>query len=232
MLEAESMGLPSTSFEYVPVLIDMGTFREIRKEINSKIKKPVQLNMGIFGEFVTNSTELDSYVEDDWYLLTNLRAVLYDQKKYGIESVDFKTFFNESDEEQDIIRQNFKCFFTKTPIFVARQLVRHRLQMLQELSRRYTNNKTAPIEFYVKNNNFLMKIVYMLCLFIYTVLVKFKMKPEDARAILGTGMYTQIWSGWLNSGYDNYINLRTKKKTQQEFRELANTCVELVEENK
>lgn len=228
MLEAESLGLPSTSFEYVPVLIPYELLEEIRNEVKDKFKKePFTLNMERFGEFVVNDT-VNHIEESDWYLLTNLRAVLYDDRKYHFECVDFKSYFNTSEDEIDIIVQNFKTFLFKTPIFVARQLVRHRLQFLQELSRRYTNENTAPIEFYAKNNNLLIKLFNSSSLVVYKILRKFfKMKAEDARGVLGTNMYTTLWSGWLNLGYDNFINLRDTKKAQSEIRELAVTCNEL-----
>ena len=58
---AESMGLPSSSFEFVPVLLDYETLciKEILKLEYSNCKK--------FGENL-----------DDKYLLTNYKALVYD----------------------------------------------------------------------------------------------------------------------------------------------------------
>ncbi|MCP4988170.1 MAG: FAD-dependent thymidylate synthase, partial [Colwellia sp.] len=143
MLESESLGLPSSSFEFVPVLIKEDDYDDIYFEAKkSNYNEEFILNIQKYGSWINN--------KGDKYLLTNLRACLNDNNKYYFDSVDFKTYFNTEPYEIKIIKENHKTFFQKVPIFVARQLVRHRVSF-QELSRRYTDNETSPIEFYVKD---------------------------------------------------------------------------------
>ena len=69
-----------------------------------------------------------------------------------------------------------------------------------------------------------MRLHYLASLNLYNSLVDSKtMKPEDARAVLPTALYTKIWSAFTPNGYDNFIKLRTKKNAQSEIRDLANS---------
>ena len=77
-LMAESMGLPSSSFEFVPVLLDYENpkHQEILKLEYSNCKK--------FGEIL-----------DDRYLLTNYRALVYDfENDKDKFSFDIRRIFN------------------------------------------------------------------------------------------------------------------------------------------
>ena len=223
MLACESVGLPSTSFEYVPILLDYETYvkiiNEVYKNFPSNPEHTILLDIQKYGQWVIKETE--AFDQDEFYLLTNLRACLTDTATYGITSVNFKTFFNTDEEELELIRENSNTYFMKIPIFVARQLVRHREQLLQELSRRYTSDKQSPIEFYEKDGDKELELVNLIALTIYNKKLEDKWKPEDARAILGSGLYTKIWSGWNGRGIENFLKLRTKDKAQKEIRLIA-----------
>jgi thymidylate synthase (FAD) len=226
LLESESLGLPSTSFEFIPVLISIDDYEEIESTTRTCVTE--------YDEFILNIVKYGQWVKynKEEYLLTNLRACLNDEKMYQIDrfcDIDFKTYFNTSSEEIQIIKDNFKVFFQKIPLFVARQLIRHRVSY-QELSRRYTSDKTSPIEFYVKNSTIIshgvkavneIKFNLQCALNGYKNLIAMGVKPEDARAVLPLAMYTKLWSAWLPDAYDNFIKLRTKESAQAEIRELA-----------
>ncbi|MCP5003705.1 MAG: FAD-dependent thymidylate synthase [Planctomycetes bacterium] len=216
MLESESLGLPSTSFEFVPVLIKSRDYSFLLDEIEMMrdVEFPITLDIEKYGEWI--------HTNNDSFLLTNLRACLNVQKKYEFEYVDFKTYFNTSPEEIQIIKENHKTFFQKVPIFVARQLVRHRVSF-QELSRRYTDNERSPVEFYAKDDEFkAVKIsLYRNHLRSYKHLIDKGAKPEDTRAVLPQATYTKIWSAFQPDSFDNFIKLRTKKSAQSEIIELA-----------
>ena len=95
-LMAESMGLPSSSFEFVPVILDYENpkHKEILKLEYSNCKK--------FGEIL-----------DDRYLLTNYRALVYDfENDKDKFSFDIRTIFN-TQEECKIIKEYFKVFLFK-----------------------------------------------------------------------------------------------------------------------
>jgi thymidylate synthase (FAD) len=123
-LMAESMGLPSSSFEFVPVLLDRDNpkHKELLQKEYSNVKK--------FGELV----------EDGKYLLTNYRAIVYDfeNDKAGY-SFDIRQIFNTL-EEAEIIRKHFHVFLYKVDLPTRSQMVRHRVNW-QELSRRYVSGK-------------------------------------------------------------------------------------------
>ena len=153
-LKAESHGLPSSSFEFIPVLLSYNEFMEKGwsvvwtsklKEGETEVKEGFQLEMEKFG----------SWVEDGRYLLTNYRAVLMDQEKYGI---DFVERYN-TEVECDIIKRHFKVFNYKVDFPTRSQMVRHRTN-LQELSRRYVSGKRVEVEHYISNKMCKVKSTY------------------------------------------------------------------------
>lgn len=142
-LKAESHGLPSSSFEFIPVLLSYDEFMEKGwsvvwtnklKEGETEVKEGFQLDMERYG----------SWIEDGKYLLTNYRAVLMDQEKYG---VDFTLRYN-TEVECDIIKQHYKVFNFKVDFPTRSQMVRSRVN-LQEISRRYVSAKRVEQEHYI-----------------------------------------------------------------------------------
>ncbi|GAH32123.1 unnamed protein product, partial [marine sediment metagenome] len=113
-LANESMGLPSSSFEFVPVLLTMDLFHYC-----------MQLQENVM---FTSVSKFGEVVEDGEYLLTNLRALMADigDRADG--------FFN-TETECAIIAKHHKVFQAKMPIWLSKQFNRHRVS-LQELSRR------------------------------------------------------------------------------------------------
>ena len=135
-LMAESMGLPSSSFEFVPVLFD---YLWVHNYFNMKSDLTlIDSNTLKYGEFI--------YVDDNEYLLTNYRALVYDVENMNLNK-DILKHFN-TQEECEIIKQHFKVFLYKVDLPTRSQMVRHRLSW-QELSRRYVSAKRVPFEFYV-----------------------------------------------------------------------------------
>src|SRR5574344_2009215 len=134
-LMAESMGLPSSSFEFVPVLLNIG---EIENE--EFISESAKLSMKIFkhSEIVCDG--------NCYYILTNYRALVYDVENGFISKKWLKRFNTE--EECEIIKQHFKVFNYKVDLPTRSQMVRHRCSW-QELSRRYVSGERVPFEFYV-----------------------------------------------------------------------------------
>ena len=118
-LLAESMGLPSSSFEFVPVLFNLSKIKEYLYEAleESSILK--------YGEFL--------YIGNVEYLLTNYRALVYDVEN-GLMDESALKFFN-TEEECNIIKDYFKVFLFKVDFPTRSQMVRHRISW-QELSRR------------------------------------------------------------------------------------------------
>ena len=130
----------------------------------------------------------------------------------------------------------FASFHVKAPVFVARQLVKHKFLRWNEVSRRYT---TENIFFYkphdwrgradnvkqgsygtVKSN---ANVPYFndTMLGVYKQLLDEGVCPEQARMVLPQSMMTEwYWSGSLDA-FADMCNLRCKDDTQAETREVA-----------
>ena len=212
-LMAESMGLPSSSFEFVPVLLDYENpkHKEILKLEYSNCKK--------FGEIL-----------DDRYLLTNYRALVYDfENDKDKFSFDIRTIFN-TQEECKIIKEYFKVFLFKVDFPTRSQMVRHRISW-QELSRRYVSAKRVPFEFYVSEKlkeNQKVKDLIKQSEDLYFELIENGVKPQEARRVIPQMGYTQIWGAFMPKQLDNYFKLRLDEHAQWEIRQTAIAMQELV----
>ena len=218
-LLAESKGLPSSSFEFVPVLIGQ----------NSNIQHigPDEVCPSIvkFGETV--------YDEDGTpYLLTNYRAIVFDVENKLVHE-DALKFFN-TEEECKIIKKHFKVFNFKIDFPTRSQMVRHRVNW-QELSRRYVSGERVPFEFYISEK---MKTVTSkdpqdtttalntqdiieLCLEHYKAALDSGVKPQEARRIIPQAAYTQIWGAFQPTQLANYLKLRDDSHAQWEIQKTA-----------
>lgn len=212
-LMAESMGLPSSSFEFVPVLLDYENpkHQEILKLEYSNCKK--------FGEIL-----------DDRYLLTNYRALVYDfENDKDKFSFDIRTIFN-TQEECKIIKEYFKVFLFKVDFPTRSQMVRHRISW-QELSRRYVSAKRVPFEFYVSEKlkeNQKVKDLIKQSEDLYFELLENGVKPQEARRVIPQMGYTQIWGAFMPKQLDNYFKLRLDEHAQWEIRQTAIAMQELL----
>ena len=132
----------------------------------------------------------------------------------------------------------FASFHVKAPVFVARQLVKHKFLRWNEVSRRYTTEK---IEFYqpaewrgksvdkkqgsagvveVRGSVPVGRAMYA-CKDAYEGLLKAGVCPEQARMVLPQSMMTEwYWSGSLDA-FADMCNLRCKPDTQAETAEVA-----------
>lgn len=140
----------------------------------------------------------------------------------------------------------FASFHVKVPIFVARQLVKHKFLRMNEVSRRYVDD--TP-EFYVpevwrgkaKNkkqgsegkvstyNTKALPLWHDNALKHYKMLLADGVAPEMARMVLPQSMYTEwYWSGSLDA-FANMCKLRCKEDTQEETRLIANQVSEQME---
>ena len=223
-LQAESAGLPSSSYEFIPVLLNM-TITSTSFDGNSiSLSNPKEKfpNCIKYGQFINN------------YLLTNLRALIED---VGPEAS--LNYLNTSEEEIQIIRDNFKVFLFNVDLSTRAQMVRHRVSW-QELSRRYVSGTKSPFEFY--DSNKLSKVIsedhnYMsrnsediieICVNHYNAAIASGVKPEEARRILPQAMMTQIWGAFQPSQLDNWFKLRLDKHAQLEIRCVAQAMQELI----
>jgi len=139
----------------------------------------------------------------------------------------------------------FVSFHIKAPIFVARQLVKHKFLRWNEISRRYVDSKP---EFYEpdewrgksedkKQGSDGVVSVYMdqdmqwhRQLVAYENLINNGVCPEQARMVLPQSMMTEwYWSGSLDA-FADMCNLRCSGDTQLETRLVANQICDSMKE--
>ena len=140
----------------------------------------------------------------------------------------------------------FASFHIKAPIFVARQLVKHKFLRWNEISRRYVDDEP---EFYVPDvwrgrsadkkqgsegeveiDNWSLEVADNAyeaggytgaALGVYSCLLKQGVAPEQARMVLPQSMMTEwYWSGSLDA-FADMCRLRCKEDTQYESRLVA-----------
>ena len=220
-LLTEAHGIPSSAYGFVPVLIPIFKTIELSSKLATKSFKLVP-NILKFGE----------QVENDKYLLTNLRALVND---IGLEAS--KEFYNTDENEIAIIKKHFKVFKHKMDIRSARQFMRHTTAVWQELSRRYVSGKKVPFEFYINDKikdkytnvtDISTQELISFCEHHYEMLIESGVKPQDARDILPLCTYTEIWSGWQPFALENMLTERTAIGTQWELRQTALAIKELI----
>ncbi len=131
----------------------------------------------------------------------------------------------------------FASFHVKAPVFVARQLVKHKFLRWNEISRRYVDDEP---EFYtpevwrgraenVKQGSAgEVKLPYLVphefnrsALYEYETLLEAGVAPEQARMILPQSTMTEwIWSGSLDA-FADMARLRCATDTQAESQQVA-----------
>ena len=225
-LAAEAAGLPSSSYEFVPVLLDMRDHKYRPWADKLHLASPVFK----YGEIVHGG-----------YLLTNLRALI---SCVGTDA-DNPVFFN-TPTECGIISQYFHVFKTEIDLATARQFMRHRASW-QELSRRYVSGKRLPFEFYQSPKlaevvstftfttpdghhitvNLTTDQLQQACLNHYDSALASSIKPEEARRCIPQSMMTTVWSAWQPAQLSNLFKLRCDSHAQSEIQSLANAMKEL-----
>ena len=130
----------------------------------------------------------------------------------------------------------FASFHVKAPVFVARQLVKHKFLRWNEISRRYVDDEP---EFYVPDVwrgrskdkkqgsdgkvdiDILKTELWWKPYSMYKVLLANGVAPEQVRMVLPQSMMTEwYWSGSLDA-FSDMCNLRCKEDTQYESRLVA-----------
>jgi len=137
------------------------------------------------------------------------------------------------------------CFISahvKSPVFVARQLVKHKFLRWNEISRRYVDGEP---EFYVpdewrgrsadkkQGSEGVVRYEGPLGIYnqidVYSELLRMGVCPEQARMVLPQSMMTEwYWSGSLDA-FADMCRLRLKSDTQQETREVAMQVYDIIQ---
>ena len=131
----------------------------------------------------------------------------------------------------------FASFHVKAPVFVARQLVKHKFLRWNEISRRYVDSEPelyVPSEWRGRAEDIKqgssgeVKVPYLVphefnrsALYEYETLLEAGVCPEQARMVLPQSMVTEwYWSGSLDA-FADMCNLRCKSDTQYETQVVA-----------
>lgn len=246
-LATEARGLPSSSFEFVPVLLTVSEVSDVLLQLDSEeVVECFENGRVTIDDVVTSDVPIIKYgewVEYDGskYLITNFRAIT---SLYEIYAIDLRDRYNTA-EECEIIKNEYFVFLFNIDIATRSQLVRHRVN-LQELSRRYVSGNKKPFEVYVSENMKDMTTrlslsssdsdsdddislgydlsttdLIKLCLRHYNNLLNKGVKPQDARRIIPYGAYTRVWAGFTKRHLNNYLELRLDVGSQWEIRQTA-----------
>lgn len=230
-LLSESQGLPSSSFEFVPVLFKydfIETFFYNNSDIWLENSNTIK-----YGERID---------EDQAYLLTNYRALIYDVENNGLDK-SILDYFN-TEEECAFIAKHFNVFQVKIDMPTFGQMVRHRVNW-QVLSRRYVSGEKAPFSFYIheKMKEVTTTVGYTdiscgvtvntrdvinICLNHYEAARKAGIKPEVARGIIPQCAYTIAWCAFQPKQLESYFELRLDKSAQHEIRLVSEAMKSLV----
>jgi len=132
----------------------------------------------------------------------------------------------------------FASFHVKAPVFVARQLVKHKFLRWNEISRRYVDeepefyspdvwrgrsaDKKQGSEGTITISDDIVEALYDDTVARYRLLLEIGVAPEQARMVLPQSMMTEwYWSGSLDA-FADMCHLRCKPDTQYESQLVAN----------
>lgn len=133
--------------------------------------------------------------------------------------------FTERDKERlkEVHKNNVALFKLKVPIFIGRQIMRHRSFSFMEKSGRH---KLLETDFHLPEDNLKEKIKEE-----YNNLAS-KFPLEKARSILPLGLYTEFYVIGDVFAYANFFLQRLNKETQEETRKCATIMLKMIRKSK
>ena len=151
-------------------------------------------------------------------------------------------------EEIENNKRSFATFKLRVPIFVARQIMRHRSFSFLEMSRRYVKGDKVEFEFWrpkgfseplyafhgydIHPNEKDQIDLFEHAKSLYEFLIEESgFKPEQARAFLPLGLYTQFWMQGDYKAWLNFFIHRLHPEAQEETRLVAQGMWDLLKEH-
>jgi len=137
-------------------------------------------------------------------------------------------------------RSSVATFRLTIPIFIARQVMRHRSFSFQELSRRFVDQGRLPFQFWMPPTEFTLTAFafdepyasldafYSAAVGVYEEMVRAGARREIARGVLPQSLYTTFWMQGNVPAWENYFTLRLDKRAQKEHRQLAAAMLDLL----
>lgn len=190
---------------------------------------------------------VDKYKSEGWVIasdLDNWKIVIHRPTHRDANLISYLA----NHEHLSPFGHAFASFHVAAPIFVARQLVKHKFLRWNEISRRYVDDEP---EFYVPDvwrgrsadkkqgsdgevHSHLaasqVEYANAEALSAYTILIDEGVAPEQARMVLPQSTMTEwYWSGSLDA-FASMCNLRLKPDTQYESRIVAQQISDVMKE--
>jgi thymidylate synthase (FAD) len=167
-----------------------------------------------------------------------------------VNSTDYDTVMEayqaleEAEPHKSPFGHCFASFHVKAPVFVARQLVKHKFLRWNEISRRYVDSEPefyypqvwrgkaedkkqgSEGDVYYHYNRYIDDDgehfgIDQVCLQEYKEMLKDGVAPEMARMVLPQSMMTEWWWSGSLDAFADMCNLRCKQDTQYESRLVA-----------
>lgn len=216
-LVQESIGLPSSSFEFVPILYTPEVLFKV-KTLLDKLELPVKHEIKKFWSYHLYGGEyaVITNLRNQLTMIEALRGYLSDAE------LDLLNVFN-TEEDCSYISKLGYTFLVETTMFTRTQLIRHRQASYQELSRRYTNDRTAPFTFRGGFKDAGAKALEQ-----YHSDIKNGAKAELARGNLPQATMTSIWVHFPLASFDNFYRLRADNHAQSDIRDLTSKMLSLL----
>lgn len=224
-LATESKGLPSSSFEFIPVYLSEEDIFMLWNETAGELEFLDIVKYGI-------------WINDNKELITNFRAIKFDIEAGRLSDYWLKHFNTE--EECLVIKKHIFTFLFKVDFPTRSQMVRHRVSW-QELSRRFVSAKKLGFSYYISKDienvstslkltdvdghNFSIELstaeIIKLCEQHYFNLLDNGVKAQNARRVIPQAGYTDIWMSMNTIQLDNYLKLRLDSHSQWEIQQTA-----------
>lgn len=229
-------------------ILQNNNFEDLVKLILYKINHYLPATAKIIG--------IDKYLQDKFNIQVNTDSIfniVYSMCESNIKTIEIDNLGKVSliNKTNFGIDMDIYSFIIECPIFIARQWMRHRFGIYNEVSRRYVdyepdiyipeyirirdkNIKQGSIDKvnkYDKLVKFLMKIHSKFSKFLYNLFVnKLQVPPEQARIILPLSMKTKFYWSVPKISLDNFINLRIDNHAQKEIRIFAEVIKNIIDE--
>lgn len=210
-------------------------------------ENPKLADLGVLG-----SIELLDVMGDDLSIV-NAARVSYASESQDLEPRDKKLIkYLAKHKHWTPFEQNSIKFRVKCPIYIARQWMKHRCWVFNEISARYTkfeNTVYLPDEFRkqaVKNKQAseaaaeseinheeaarVYKEAFDKSIEVYNQLLEMGVCREQARGVLPVGCHTEFITTVNLRNYMHWYNLRAPKDAQWEIQQYAHASLELVKQ--
>ena len=194
--------------------------------------------------------ELINYTGNDLMVVNSARVSLGKQKDI-IDESDIKLIsYLIKNQHLSTLEHCFFTFRLEIPIYIARQLMRHRSWSFNEISGRYvefTDSFFTPDNFRLQDKNikqgskidtdnlldqdFVSNEYKSICDNAYQgykKLLDLGVCKEQARGVLPLALYTQLYATCNIRSFFTYLKLRLDGHAQVEIRDISNQMLELV----